>query len=80
VTRRARRDVSIEQVILALLAERGAGKTICPSEAARCAAESAGTPADWRNWMKKERELPRSSWRAAAQLRFSSVANQWIRA
>lgn len=55
VTRDAKRDVSIEQVILALLAERGAGKTICPSEAARCAAELAGTPADWRSWMTRTR-------------------------
>jgi hypothetical protein len=79
VIRRAKRDVSIEQVILALLEERGAGKTICPSEAARRAAELAGTPSDWRNWMKRP-ELPRSRWRAAAQLRFSSVANEWIQA
>ena len=28
-------DDALEQAILALLAERGAGKTICPSEAAR---------------------------------------------
>ncbi len=30
-----RQDRALEQAILALLAERGAGKTICPSEAAR---------------------------------------------
>ncbi len=28
-------DAALEEAILALLAERGAGKTICPSEAAR---------------------------------------------
>jgi len=31
----AQQDAALESAILALLAERGAGKTICPSEAAR---------------------------------------------
>lgn len=37
--------VSAEQAILALLAERSAGTTICPSEAAR---RVAGPHGDWR--------------------------------
>lgn len=37
----------IEQVILRLLRERGAGKTICPSDAAR----EAGTADTWRGLM-----------------------------
>lgn len=45
----------IERVILELLAERGAGKTICPSEAARHMAELAGSPERWRTWMSKTR-------------------------
>ena len=45
----------IERVILQLLAERGAGKTICPSEAARRVAELAGTPQRWRSWMNRTR-------------------------
>jgi hypothetical protein len=34
----------LEREILRLLAERGAGKTICPSEAARAAANSDDRP------------------------------------
>jgi len=45
----------IEPVILELLAERGYGKTICPSEAARRMAELAGTPERWRDWMERTR-------------------------
>ena len=36
------------RAIQELLAERGAGKTICPSEAAR---RLAGDTGDWRGWM-----------------------------
>lgn len=45
----------IELVILELLAERGSGKTICPSEAARRLAELAGSPERWREWMNRTR-------------------------
>ena len=45
----------IEQIILDLLAKRGTGKTICPSEAARRMAELAGSPERWRSWMKTTR-------------------------
>ena len=45
----------IELVILQMLAERGAGKTICPSEAARRIAELAGSPERWRSWMNRTR-------------------------
>ncbi len=43
----------IEAVILDLLAERGAGKTICPSEAARRMAERAGHPERWQAWLNR---------------------------
>lgn len=42
----------IEQTLLALLAQRGAGKTICPSEVARRLA-----PTDWRPLMDPIREV-----------------------
>lgn len=45
----------IERVILELLSERGAGKTICPSEAARRMAELAGCPEHWRAWINRTR-------------------------
>lgn len=38
--RKSEQRRGLERLILALLAERGEGKTICPSEAARAAAES----------------------------------------
>jgi hypothetical protein len=41
----------LEQVILDLLDQRGAGKTICPSDAAR----AAGTPDTWRALMEDTR-------------------------
>ncbi|MEO0786008.1 MAG: DUF3253 domain-containing protein [Pseudomonadota bacterium] len=41
----------IEQAILTLVAERGEGKTICPSEAARSL-----TDEDWQRLMPKVRE------------------------
>ncbi|MEL7252724.1 MAG: DUF3253 domain-containing protein [Pseudomonadota bacterium] len=46
-------DTDIEQMILSLCLERGAGKTICPSEAARalCAVEE-----EWRALMPDVRE------------------------
>lgn len=37
--------------ILTLLARRGAGKTICPSEAARALAAARGAPDSWREDM-----------------------------
>jgi hypothetical protein len=40
-------DVCLEAAILQLLEERGAGKTICPSEVARAVAPSA----DRKAWM-----------------------------
>jgi hypothetical protein len=49
-----------ELVILELLAERGSGKTICPSEAARRLAEMAGCPDRWREWMKRTRTTANS--------------------
>jgi hypothetical protein len=45
------RQGQMEAVILELLAERGEGKTICPSEAARRVAELGGEPEQWRIWM-----------------------------
>ena len=43
---------STDQAIMALLDQRGAGKTICPSEAAkRIAASSADGLTDWRAFM-----------------------------
>ena len=44
-------DRAIEQEILALLEERGPGKTICPSDVAR----SLGTPNGWRDLMEPTR-------------------------
>ncbi len=41
----------IRACILALAAQRGAGKSICPSEVARLLA-----PDDWRAWMPAVRE------------------------
>ena len=48
-------DREIELAIFELLAERGSGKTICPSEAARRMAERAGRPERWRAWMNRTR-------------------------
>lgn len=42
----------IEQAVLDLLAQRGTGKTICPSEVARRLA-----PTDWRPLMEPIREI-----------------------
>ena len=50
----------IELVILEMLAERGTGKTICPSEAARRMAELAGSPERWRSWMNRTRATANS--------------------
>ncbi len=47
-------DGALEAAILSLLAERGAGKTICPSEAARHVA-----PDDWRPLMEPARAAAR---------------------
>ena len=45
----------LEQIILELLEKRGAGKSICPSEAARHIAELAGHPEGWRAWLNRTR-------------------------
>jgi hypothetical protein len=45
----------IDKIILELLGERGAGKSICPSEAARRMAEREGHPERWRAWLKLTR-------------------------
>ncbi len=47
-------DAAVEQAILRLLAARGVGKTICPSEAAR-----AVDPAGWRELMEPARAAAR---------------------
>lgn len=49
-------DAALEAAILALLAERGAGKTICPSEAARRVAGSDGA---WETLMEPARAAAR---------------------
>ena len=51
-------DLQLEQEILRLLAERGAGKTICPSEAARAAAPSEAREA-WEPLMEPARAAAR---------------------
>lgn len=43
---------TIESAILALVEQRGAGKSICPSEAAR-----AVWPEDWQNRMRQVRNV-----------------------
>ena len=52
------KDRELEAVILRLLAERGAGKTICPSEAARAVAESEDGAA-WEPLMEPARAAAR---------------------
>ena len=51
------------ETILRLVAERGPGKSICPSEAARAFAESRRRPADppdaWRRYMNAARQQAR---------------------
>jgi len=47
-------DSALEEAILTRLARRGAGKTICPSEAAR-----ALHPQDWEQWMERTRAAGR---------------------
>lgn len=42
----------VESTILALVAERGAAKTICPTDAARAIAEARGEDdLGWRKWL-----------------------------
>jgi hypothetical protein len=55
---RGERDKELEAAILELLAERGEGKTICPSEAAK---RVGGTDArrDWEGLMQPTREAAR---------------------
>jgi hypothetical protein len=52
-------DAALEASILALLAERGAGKTICPSEAARAVATAHHADDAARH---SARKLPQSEW------------------
>jgi len=47
-------DQALESAIMRLLADRGAGKTICPSEAAR-----AVDPAKWEELMDRARAAAR---------------------
>ena len=49
---------ALEREILRLLAERGSGKTICPSEAARAVAGS-DERSDWEPLMEPAREAAR---------------------
>ena len=51
-------DAALEAAILSLLAERGAGKTICPSEAARRVAASGGDE-NWAALMEPARAAAR---------------------
>jgi hypothetical protein len=50
----------IVDVILELVHERGAGKSICPSDAARCFAERRARPGDppdlWRKYLPAARQ------------------------
>jgi hypothetical protein len=56
--RSGNKDAALERAILRLLAERGAGKTICPSEAARTVAGSDERPA-WEPLMEPARSAAR---------------------
>lgn len=59
--RRARRDptaTALEAAIRDLLARRGAGKTICPSDAARLVADQRGEE-DWRALLEPARQAAR---------------------
>jgi hypothetical protein len=49
---------ALEVAILELLDQRAEGATICPSEAARRVAETAGVP--WRDLMEPAREAARA--------------------
>ena len=53
------RALELEGAILELLAERGAGKTICPSEAAKLVGGTA-TQRDWEGLMEPAREVARN--------------------
>ena len=48
-------DTDIAAVILALVAQRGAGKSICPSEAARAVGKAIDAP--WRDLMPDVRQV-----------------------
>jgi hypothetical protein len=52
------RDSELEAAILELLSERGAGKTICPSEAAKLVGGTAKRH-DWEGLMEPAREAAR---------------------
>ena len=53
------RDLRLEAVIIELLRTRAAGKTICPSEAARIVAGSRASPDAWRALMPAARMAAR---------------------
>ena len=46
---------AMKRIVLALCAERGRGKSICPSEAARIAGGDPNDPSRWRPLMKTAR-------------------------
>ena len=47
---------TVADVIMRLCAERGAGKTICPTEAAKAMADATGgDELAWREWLPKVR-------------------------
>lgn len=52
--------MTAEEAILSLLGEREAGKSICPSEAARRLAEGADDPEAWRAKMHGVRKAGRA--------------------
>jgi hypothetical protein len=52
------RDAELEAAILELLAERGVGKTICPSDAAKRVG-GTGSRRDWEGLMQATREAAR---------------------
>ena len=54
VSSRNNLDLALEAAILELLSHRGAGKTICPSEAARLV-----DPSGWEDLMDKARDAAR---------------------
>lgn len=58
---RSEDDRALEARILALLAEREPGRTICPSEAARAVHQESGEASDdsWRDLMEPARQAAR---------------------
>lgn len=51
-TKKTEKKPGLEDVIVALCTERGEGKTICPTDAAKAFAERRpGEAADWHQWI-----------------------------